>query len=844
VINKTSLTGFAVLAIAFVSSPALAQLEEIVVTATKREQTLQDIPVAVTVTKGVVLERAQIQDIIDLQSVVPSLHVEQEQTSTNTNFLIRGFGNGANNPGIEPSVGVFIDGVYRSRSAAQIGDMVDVDRVEVLRGPQSTLFGQNASAGVISIVSKQPSFTFGGDVEVGVGNYSEKLVKARLTGPISDTLAFSIAGTYNKRDGYFKDLATGGTVNDRDRWDVHGQLLYKPSNTLTIRLLADVSNINEVCCAVVNLLNGPTGYVIQTVGGKLYSGNPFDRKGDYTFDPTNSIDNSGLSLHFDWDLDTVRLSSITAYRAQKASNTFDVDFTSADLAKQDTHQRIHTFTQEFRLASNKDSALNWMVGGYYIHEDVNYAYTVTDGADFRKYANGLIVLGPCLQALQGGAFPPAYLPGCLSQDVALGPLEHALGLPAGTLFGQGQGLGIDADQTGKAVTLFGQLDWKIADPLKLTLGLAHTTSKKDVTLAQHDSDVFSSLNLVNIGFGGALAQLTPVYGPALAAQLADQISVTPCPGPAALGGACNQLLGLYPLQFLAPVVPYSDSSNDGQTTYTARLSWNLAENLNLYGGVSTGFKATSWNLSINSAPLPPAVPDRSPLGGFVNPYYGRYGTRFARPEKSTVYEIGLKGQWQALALNVALFDESIKDFQSNLFTGTGFNLANAGKQSTKGVEIEAQWKPNQSWEFSLAGTFMDPKYDSYVGASCISPATNNICDLSGHTPSDIHKQTISSAVTYLWRANSVNGFIRLDHLYADNIQLIDNVPAEVASQKISTLNASTGVSFSGWDVSVWCRNLNNDNYLVLAFPSVAQPGSYSGYTNPPRTFGLTLRKNF
>ena len=135
---------------------------EIVVTASKREQTLQEVPVAVSVTTAEAIERAQIRDIRDLQTLVPSLRVDQLQSSANTNFFIRGFGNGANNAGIEPSVGVFVDGVYRSRTVSQISDLPDVQRVEVLRGPQSTLFGKNASAGVISIVTREPQFEFGG----------------------------------------------------------------------------------------------------------------------------------------------------------------------------------------------------------------------------------------------------------------------------------------------------------------------------------------------------------------------------------------------------------------------------------------------------------------------------------------------------------------------------------------------------------------------------------------------------------------------------------------------------------------------------------------------------------
>ena len=136
----------------------------IIVTASKRETTLQEIPIAVSVTSGEDIEDAQVRDLIDLQTLVPSLRVSQLQSSANTNFIIRGFGNGANNPGIEPSVGVFIDGVYRSRSAAQIGDLPNIQRVEVLRGPQSTLFGKNASAGIISIVTERPQFEFGGSV--------------------------------------------------------------------------------------------------------------------------------------------------------------------------------------------------------------------------------------------------------------------------------------------------------------------------------------------------------------------------------------------------------------------------------------------------------------------------------------------------------------------------------------------------------------------------------------------------------------------------------------------------------------------------------------------------------
>jgi iron complex outermembrane recepter protein len=186
---------------------------EIVVTATKREQTLQDVPVAVSVTTAETIECAQIRDVQDLQSVVPSLRVVPLQSSANTNFFIRGFGNGANNAGIEPSVGVFVDGVYRSRTAAQIADFPDIQRVEVLRGPQSTLFGKNASAGVVSIVTREPQDRFAGAVEAVYGNFDAMVLKGHVTGPVANNVAVSLAGGINKRDGYIRDMEYGGRSN-------------------------------------------------------------------------------------------------------------------------------------------------------------------------------------------------------------------------------------------------------------------------------------------------------------------------------------------------------------------------------------------------------------------------------------------------------------------------------------------------------------------------------------------------------------------------------------------------------------------------------------------------------
>jgi iron complex outermembrane receptor protein len=804
-------------------------IEEVVVTATKREQTLQDIPVAVTVTAGEVLEDAQVLDILDLQSLVPSLRVTQLQTSTQTNFLIRGFGNGANNPGIESSVGVFVDGVYRSRSASQIGDFLDIERVEVLRGPQSTLFGQNASAGVISIVTRMPEFDFNGTIEAVLGNYDARQLRGRVTGPISDRTAYSLAGSINQRDGYFDEIGTGFALNERDRWNLRGQLLLNATDDLALRFIADSSKIDEACCGVVNLFNGPTGALIQAVGGNIYTGDPFDRRGYLDRLPTNIVENDGISMHVDWTGRDLRLQSITALRQQDVEFDYDADFTSADLVPINLNlQEIDTVTQEFRVSREGDGALTWLLGAYFVTEDVSYDNSILYGNAFRPYMTGLI-------ASQTG------------DPTVLDVLEGALGLPAGALLAPSQGSIIDADQDMQTVTLFGQADIALAERLTLTLGIAYTDNQKDVTLAQTNTDIFSSLNLVDVGFAQVFAALTGGLQPTpaniaanpVAAGTADFLSVTPC-SPANPPPGCNSALALYELQFLHPVVPTTDSSDDTETTYTLRLSYDLRDNVNIYGGVSTGFKATSWNLSRDSKPFAPAEPDRSPLGGFENPYYGRYGTRFAGPEKSTVVEVGLKADFTAATVNVALFDQEIEGFQSNIFRGAGFNLANAGKQSTQGLEVEALFVPSETWQFFAAATFLDPIYDSFAEAEGPDGPT----DLSGTKPAGLHDESVSIGFSHDWTAGGTEGFVRADYLYESKVAVVENVPEQFASREVGTLNMSVGFSRNDWQIMIWGRNLTDDDYLLSAFPSVAQPGSLSGYTNAPRTYGVSLRRDF
>ena len=269
--------------------------------------------------------------------------------------------------------------------------------------------------------------------------------------------------------------------------------------------------------------------------------------------------------------------------------------------------------------------------------------------------------------------------------------------------------------------------------------------------------------------------------------------------------------------------------------------------MNIYASAGTGFKATSWNLSRDSRPFPSDQAAIEAAGLSVNNLV--YTTRFADPEESTVYEIGMKARWDTFSMNLAIFDQEIDNFQSNTFVGTGFQLVNAGKQSTTGAEIDMRWVPTDSFEATLAATLLDPKYDSFVQAACVPPpgstSANFTCDLSGQTPSGIHETSITATGTYSFAMGNAAGFVRGEYIYEDDIQVIDNVPASVASREVSTFNASLGLAWdNGFEALLWGRNLTDDEYLLSAFPSVAQNGSYSGYPNQPRTYGLTLRKYF
>jgi outer membrane receptor protein involved in Fe transport len=884
-------------AIALLSTaPAFAQDADedvIIISATKRNTTLQDTPVAVTVTSADVIENAQILDIKDLQSVVPTFRVSQLQNAANSTLIIRGFGNGGNNIGIEPSVGLFIDGVYRSRAAAQIVDLPNLDRIEVLSGPQSTLFGKNASAGVVSVVTSAPEYEANGYIEGGVGNYGLNYAKGYLTGGLSDTLAVSLGAGYQKRDGYFEPSAGsgGGDFNDLNRFNIRAQALWDATENLSFRAIWDKTTLDENCCGVTTAVVGPTAGIIGALGGQVPSPNdPFSYETAQNRATTNLIDDGGASLTIEYGKDWLgglTFTSITSKRENETDYESDSDFTTAALLD-NVFQfvDIDTFTQEFRVASNNGSGLEFMLGAYYFDESIDQDAGLLYGADLRNYIDALASIDPAT------GVPATFVSGPSASP--LFGFEQVLGFETGTFFAEGQRIDERFQQENEAYSFFGTTDFDLTDRLTLSLGGNYTKDKKDVQLdVIRNEDVFSNLTLTGaqgtqiistgLFLDGNAAAGVPSFEAALGIPFTPanfQNAASGAFGPAAQGyvngvlGASaglaadevnGPLAGLLGLQFQPLLIEFpnaveSGRTRDSDTSYTAKLGYEVNDNINVFVSTGTGFKASSFNLTRDTRPFRTDATALGNAGLLANNNYngatGRnFGTRFSGPEEVTVYELGLKTRFDWGAINIVAYDQTIENFQSTIFQGTGFVLANAGEQTSRGVEFDSTFKPVEGLTLGFAGIIQDPEFVDFQGAPVITggeldlanqaPGTpgDGVGDLSGTKPAGINEVALSVSASYeMQLSDNLNAFIRGDYQYEDEVQVVGNIPG--VTRETSLFNAALGFEYDGYALRLWGRNILNDESFTSAFPGVVQAGTVNAYPNQPRTYGVALRKTF
>jgi len=370
---------------------APTQLDDVVVTAGRRAQSIGKVPLAVYEISGAELENNVIRDTQSLVMQVPSLNIQFSGSEANTTIRIRGIGTGGGNAGFESSVGVFVDGIYLPRPGLALTDLVDIDRIEVLRGPQGTLFGKNTTVGAIHILTRAPAQEPEAHLRVGLGSFNSRLVSATVNSPmIGDWLALRLTGQYNTRDGYVENLFNGERYNDRDRYLVRGQALLMPTDTLSLRLIGARNNKDERCCvAPWTAYNPDTAANIEEHGGTV-----FDPPAEYqvAFDYTDTFSKAGedsFAALADWDLGGFTAKGLVSYAKGFADDKRDGDFSDVDFAYVPfANAQTRLMTSEISLHGTH-GFLDWVGGVFYSTEQIGAQAQTLIGEDAGSMLLGL-----------------------------------------------------------------------------------------------------------------------------------------------------------------------------------------------------------------------------------------------------------------------------------------------------------------------------------------------------------------------------------------------------------------------------------------------------------------------
>ena len=471
VVRSKLLAGVAGILIApLFAAPAYAQdtaadeptggLDEIVVTAQRRSENLQNVPIAITAASGEALATARVENISNIQAVSPSITFRATNIASSTaNVIIRGLGTSGNSRSFEGSVGVFIDGVYRTRAAAALQNFLDIDGLQVLRGPQGTLFGKNTTAGALLLNSTKPSTSeASGLFEATYGNYGSLLVRAAGNVPIGDTAAFRLAGVASTRDGFYTDSTTGEHLNGDKTRAVKGQLLIEPGTGLSIRLIGDYSYSTGNCCyATSSFQAGPTQPLIDyltVIGGRtLPSAKPSDWQQTLNGNGKQTVEDYGATLMVDADLGAGTLKSVSAVRKFKLDQRdMDPDFSGADIFRYNESFESRFISQELTY-NTKIEALN---------ADAVFGVFFSD------------------EKLHMGREMPWSNQAQAYWDVVFG----GLGYPAGTASAPA-GPWDKENMNGKARSYagFGHLDFALGDKVNVITGLRYSVEKKEGSFA-------------------------------------------------------------------------------------------------------------------------------------------------------------------------------------------------------------------------------------------------------------------------------------------------------------------------------------------------------------------------
>ena len=838
-----------------VSAQETSTVDDIIVTAQKREQSLQDVPIVVTTLSAEVLEGSNVRDIKDLQILTPGLTVTSTTSETITSARIRGVGTVGDNPGLESSVGVVIDGVYRPRNGVGFGDLGEMSRIEVLKGPQGTLFGKNTSSGVINIITEAPSFTPGFDAEITGGNYGAMGAAASVTGPITDTLAGRLYVARRERDGFYNVTTGAGPRtldNDQtqDFWTARGQLLFLPNENTSVRVIADYSKREEYCCVASQIRTGPTGAIIDGLAGGDGIGGPaagfaelpFTRDVYANRGTDQEIEDKGISAEVNVDLPSMwggsTFTSITAARQWDSVNGSDIDFSSADLFYRlpdgDFGFGIDQFSQEFRLAGSTDR-FDWLVGAFYSDESLERHDSFLFGAAATPFFSTLITSSL-------GAPNPNALPCITAAPVTFAVCTGAIApfpgfVPSfGPTIPAGSGYTDDYSQDSSSIALFTNNTWRVTEAFELTLGLRYTREEKTLDTMQEN-------------IGGADAVCTAVRNNPFA------------PGSLLGGALCiNQLNPDFDGRNYTQ--EYEDDDISGR--FAAQYRFN--ESLMVYGAYARGYKAGGFNLERSSQP-------NTAPGAHAGDLVPLDDTSFAA-ETVDSYEFGFKSTLvdRTLLFNVSYFNQQYENFQLNTFAGISFIVESIPELSSEGVDADFFWfTPIQGLTLQGGVTYADTRYGDFTAADLSVPSRfPSLSLLPGAQMSFAPEWSFSSAISF---DRSIGHGLRflanLSGKYTSEYNTGSDLLPLKMNDAMTLFNGRIGIASEDdrWSLEVWGQNLTDEEYYQVAFNGPLQgsafstlqtSGPYAGsYYNPaadtltynaflgaPRTYGVTLRVKY
>ena len=809
------------------ASPAYS-VSTVVVTAQKRSQNLQDVPIVVTVVNKQLLHDSGVRDIKDLSKLTPGLTVTSTASEADTTARIRGVGTVGNNPGLESSVGVVIDGVYRPRNGVGFGDLGDVDQIEVLKGPQGTLFGKSTSAGVINITTTEPSFKFGASAELTAGNYNAIGGAAQVTGPLlDDRIAASFYFADRHRDGFYSvDTGQGPRTQDDDDnqnfYTLRPQLLLKPTSNLSIRLIGDYTHRDENCCAaVVREESGPldpghgaanaqsiVASLANGGGGEPQTPNPYNREAFANQSSLQNIVDEGLSAQIDYKLPSLNaaLTWITAFRNWKLDFANDPDFSNADLldipAGDQNSDQFQDLSQEVRFAGTYGK-LDYLVGGFYANEYLRDNFQLVFGNQFNTYLDDLF------STIGLGAPIPGF------KQLLFGPNAT---IPAGT----------------GGTDRYRQRDDTYAI---FTNETAHLTSRLDVNIGLRytiDNKVLNSSNQ-NIGTSNGCA------------------TIASSPNAVLLG---QQGLNTVCLPFESPA--FNDFNNHqsestSNTSGTVKVDYRWSEQLFTYLSYAKGFKAGGFNLDRVGCPNDVGCPV-SP-NGLVTAITARTNT-FFKPEYSDSIEAGIKNTLfdRKLLLNASLFYEKFSNFQYNTFNGLVFVVDSLPTVYSKGLDTDFLWRPTRDLNLQGGVTIASTRFSHDDGSSTSGVlATSGFLGAPGSRLPLAPQYSAALEATYTYRLPSdymlrFNFGTKFNSKYNTDS---DEDPRKVqGSYFVSDGRIVFGPQNGRYDVELWAENLFNTDYEQVAFdvPFQNAPHNATGlidaFLGAPRTFGATLRAKF